>query len=202
MRFQPIAAAVLLAPLAIATGAGATPAGCVPAGLRTLRASGAARIFSQGSTLYGCLGARTTRLGSLRPTTPFPATRVALYALSPRYAGVDMVEMGVDTLSSTVKLVDLQTGRTTATAAATTPERRPESFVSVTAIALSATGTLAWIGERSAVGAFTPIYEVHTLSAAGHRLLAAAANIKPRSLRLHGDTLSWQAGGQNSSATL
>jgi hypothetical protein len=202
MRFQPIAAAVLLAPLAIATGAAAAPAGCVPAGLGTLRASGAARIFSQGSTLYGCLGARTTRLGSLRPTTPFPATRVALYALSPRYAGIDTVEMGVDTLSSTVKLVDLQAGRTTATAAATTPERRAESFVSVTAIALSATGTLAWIGERSAVGAFTPIYEVHTLSAAGHRLLASAANIRPRSLRLHGDTLSWQAGGHNSSATL
>ena len=34
------------------------------------------------------------------------------------------------------------------------------------------------------------------------RLLASAANIKPRSLRLHGDTLSWQAGGHNSSATL
>ncbi len=152
--------------------------------------------------LYGCLGARRTRLGTLRGTVPFPATRIVLYALSSGYAGIDTVQMGVDTFASTVSLVDLRTGATLATAPATTPERRAESFISVTAMVLDAKGTLAWIGRRSAIGVPLPTYEVHALNAARNRLLASAADIAPTSLRLRGETLSWRAGGHTRSATL
>lgn len=202
MRSQRIAVVAALAPLALASTACASPASCVPAKAKTLRASGAARIFSQGYTLYGCLGARTTRLGSLRGTVPFPARKITLFALSPRYAALDDVDMGVDTFASTVTLIDLQSGRTVATAPATTPERAAESFVTVTALRVGANGTLAWIGERSAIGMPQRIFEVHALAAGRNRLLASATNIAPKTLRLRENTVSWQAGGHPMTATL
>jgi hypothetical protein len=202
MHNQPIAAVTAVALMALASSAGANPAGCVPAASTPLRASGAARIYSQGSALFGCLGPRRTRLGSLRGTLPFPARRVVLYALSPRYAATDTVDMGVDTLASTVALIDLESGKTTATAPATTPERAAESFVSVTAIRVNATGTLAWIGKRSAIGALEPIYEVHALLAGKDRLLASTRAIRPSALQLHANALSWLTGGHKHSTTL
>ena len=120
MHRQRSAAVGVLALLALAGSAGAAPASCAPTTSMPLRASGAARIYSQGPALFGCLGARRTQLGSLRGTVAFPARRVVLYALSPRYAGVDTVQMGVDTFASTLTLVELQTGATVAKAPATT----------------------------------------------------------------------------------
>jgi hypothetical protein len=202
MYLQRSVLAIALASLALAALARAAPASCAPSAATTLLVSGGARVYSLGAQLYGCLGARRTRLGATRGSVPFPARRVALEALNSPYAGIDVVDMGVDMLASSVALVDLRTGASTATAAATTPERRPESFMSVTSMAVDRKGTLAWIGERSAVGAFTPVYEVHALSSSGNRLLASATNIAPKSLRLRGDTLSWRAGGRTRSATL
>ena len=101
--------------------------------------------------------------------------------------------MGVDTLGSSVSVVDLATAATLASAPATTPEDRAESFIAVTALVIDRRGTIAWIGSRSAVGAFTPIYEVHTLSAAGrNRLLASGAGLAPRSLLLYGTRILWR----------
>jgi hypothetical protein len=202
MHTQRSALAVVLVPLALAATAGATSASCVPAAAKTLRSSGAARIYSEGSILYGCLGTRRTRLGPLRGTVPFPATRVALYALSSRYAGIDRVQMGVDTFKSAVLLVDLRTGNSVATAPGTTPEPRPESFITVTAMVVDAKGTLAWIGQRSAIGVPAPTHEVHALNAARDRLLASSATIAVKSLRLRGETISWREGGHTRSATL
>jgi hypothetical protein len=204
MRAQHIALATCLASvtLALASGAVAAPTSCAPTAAKTLRSSGPARIYSEGTQLYGCLGARRTHLGPLRGSVPFPATRIARYALSGRYAAVDKVDMGVDTFSSIVALIDLRTGATIATAPATTPEQRPESFITVTAMVVDPNGTLAWIGERSAIGVPAPTFEVHALTRSRNRLVASAANIAPKSLRLHGDTLTWLTDGQTKSATL
>jgi len=193
---------VVIVALALAATAGAAPASCVPAAAKTLRASGAARIYSEDSVLYGCLGARRTRLGTLRGTVPFPATRIALYSLSGAYAGIDTAQMGVDTFNSTVSLVDLRTGARIATAPGSTPERRAESFITVRAMVVDPKGTLAWIGERSAIGVPHPTYEVHALNAGRNRLLASSAAIAATSLRLHGETISWRDGGHTRSATL
>ena len=184
---------VVLAVVALAPGARAAQASCPPSGARTLAVNGAAYLYTQSGSLYGCLGTRATRLGAA-PAVRLPgAPRVALYALGPRYAGIALASMGVDTSSSVVAVVDLRSGRTVARAPATTPERRAESFISVTALLLDPHGTLAWIGARSAVGAFTPIFEVHTLTTAGaNHLLASSAQIDPRSLTLAGETLHWR----------
>ena len=185
--------AVVIAPLALAASAGAAPVSCVPAAAKTLRSSGAAHVYSEGSVLYGCLGARRTRLGTLRGTVPFPATRITLYTLSDGYAATDTVQMGVDTFSSTVALVDLRTGATLATAPGTTPERRAESFITVTSMAVNDTGTLAWIGRRSAIGVLQPTYELHALTA-GHNVVVSSGTIPLVALRLGEKKLSWREG--------
>jgi len=151
-----------LALLALAGGAGAAVS-CAPAGAHLLASSEIAQLYGAGGNVYGCAGSRDTLLGP-GPALSHP-TRVARYALAGRYAGVDLAQMGVDTFASSVKIVDLQRGTTIASAPATSPERRAESFISVTAMAINANGLLAWIGTRSAVGAFQPIYELHVLSA-------------------------------------
>jgi hypothetical protein len=204
MRTQPTAVAVALALAAFASTAGAAPASCVAAGSQTLRASGPARLYSAGSKLYGCVGSRRTRLGSLRGTVPFPARRVVLYALSARYAATDTVDMGVDTLSSTVNLVDLVSGKTIATAPATTPERAAESFSTVTEMKVNDNGVLAWIGQRSAIGALKPVYELHIAGAVRVSGVIASATIPLLSLKLNDTRLSYQFadGGQRETIPL
>jgi hypothetical protein len=156
-----------------------------------------------GSELFGCLGGARTLLGGAPGSRPLGSTRVGRYALTPRYAGVATVRMGVDTLAASVSIVDLRAGTTLASAPATTPELRAESFVSVSALVIDRHGTLAWIGSRSAVGAFTPIYEVHTLTSAGSdRLLASSTAVAPRSLRLRDATLSWRQRGRRRTAPM
>jgi hypothetical protein len=197
--------AVLCGPavLVAASPAGAVPAGCAPAGAKVLAAAGGARMYVQGAKLYGCLGSRRTRLGGAPGARRLGATRVALAALAPRDAGIDTVTMGVDTFASQVSIVDLRSGMTVSSSPATTPEMRPESFISATALAIDAHGTLAWIGSRSAIGVSTPIYEVHTLTAAGAgRMLASSAKIAPRSLTLHGRALGWVDGGTAHKSTI
>src|SRR5580692_7811226 len=157
-------AGLCVAAVFIFAGAGASGAsGCVPGGGRVVASAGAARMYVLSGGLYGCLGTRRTRLGAAPSARPLASVRVALFALSPGYAGIDTATMGIDTFSSVVSVVDLRSGATRASAPATTPERRAESFVTVRSIAIDPHGTVAWIGSRSAVGAFTPVNEVHTL---------------------------------------
>jgi len=199
-----IAALATLAWTLPASGAGAAAGGCAPAGARVLAAAGGARLYVTGSALYGCLaGGRRTRLGGAPSGSRLGATRVALYAVTPRYAGIDTLRMGVDTLASSVSIVDLRSGATLASAPASTPENRAESFQSASALVLAPDGTLAWIGSRSAVGAFAPIREVHTLDAAGaERMLASGTAIAPHSLALSGGTLRWTQDGHARHAPL
>jgi hypothetical protein len=195
-------ALALLAGLAGPAAAGAS-ASCAPAAARTLATSGSARLYVEQGALYGCLGSRRTRLGAAPGQRRLAATRIGLYALSPRYVGFDTVQMGVDNLDATVSIVDLATGAAVARVPATTPEDRAESFIGVRALTIDRAGTLAWIGSRSGVGAFTPIYEVHTLDAGGDdRLLASGADIAPRSLALRGTQLRWRQGGRLRSRTI
>ena len=106
-----LGAIVVLAAVTAAAGAQAAPAACPPAGAKTVAISGGARLYIQGGSLYGCLGTRATRLGAA-PAVRLPGSpRVALSALSPRYAGIDLASMDVDTFSATVAVVDLRRAR-------------------------------------------------------------------------------------------
>ena len=175
---------------------------CLPQAATVLAKSGAARLYSSGGQLYGCLGTRTTRLGALGVRGRFPHTRVTLYALAGRYAGIDVAAMGIDTFDSTLIVIDLATGRRVASAPATSPENRAESFITARSLVIDPGGTVAWVGARSAVGAFTPIYEVRALSAHGDRLLDSGTHIRPASLALTAHQLSWTDGTMRRHAQL
>jgi hypothetical protein len=186
-----VVATAALAAAVLAQTAGAAASGCAPGAAKVLKSSGAARIYAESGTLYGCLGSRATRLGSLQGTHLAPATRVVRYVLASPYAGFDSVQMGVDTFASTVSIVDLQTGATVASAPATSAERRAESFISVHAMAINASGQLAWVGERSAIGVPHPTYELRVLSKPPSKLIEATLT-PPTALRLRGHTLTWR----------
>ncbi|MGH2851650.1 MAG: hypothetical protein ACRDLP_13650 [Solirubrobacteraceae bacterium] len=195
-----LAAAVVLGAAVAAADASSAPSSCAPPHAKILATSGNARIYSLTGAIYGCLGHRDTLLAG-GPSSG-PATRVGVYALAGRYAGTDVVQMGVDTLSSTVFVTDLGSGGTVATAAATTPENRAESFTSVSALKVTSSGALAWIGRRSAVGVPKATFEVHTLRGGSNHLLATSTAIAPHSLALKGSTLSWSQGGRTRTARM
>jgi hypothetical protein len=187
-RFAPFALALaILAPAASA----ATP-GCAPAAAKILRSSALARVYSVGTTLYGCTDAYTTKLGALKGTVAAPATRITRYLLAGRYVAFDTVEMGVDTFSSTVTLIDLENG-VLADSPATPPLPRPESFRTVTELALTGGGIVAWIGRTSAVGLPKPDFYVRALTA-GSSFGAHLSGSRPTDLRLSGHQLSWREG--------
>ena len=195
-----VAAVGALALLALAGGAGAASAGCAPAGAMVLASSASAQLYRAGPNVYGCFGSRDTLLGP-GPALSHP-TRIAREVLAGHFAGVDVAQMGVDTFASTVKIVNLATGATVGSAPATAPLRRAESFIQVTAMAITPAGTLAWIGSASAIGMLTPIYEVRTLHGASEHLLASGPKISPHSLVLSGTTLRWRANGRTHTASL
>ena len=81
--------------------AAGAPAACAPAGREVLATAGGARSTCRAASSTAASGrardaarrcARRRRLG---------ATRIALYALAARYAGIDIAQMGVDTFAST-----------------------------------------------------------------------------------------------------
>ncbi len=192
-------AAVALASLALAGAAGAGGS-CAPAGSRVLASSGVAALYRAGGSVYGCLGSRDTLLG---PSSALShPTRIARQVLAGRFAGVDVAQMGVDTFASSVKVVDLASGATVASAPATAALRRPESFIQVSAMAITPAGTLAWIGSASAIGMPAPTYEVRTLHGSAQRLLARGPRIDPHSLALSGTTLRWRQDGRTATASI
>ena len=187
--FAPLALALALA----APASSAAAAGGAPTAAKILEASGAARLYSVGTTLYGCLGSRRTQLGALAGRPGSPATRVQRYVLAGRFAAIDTVEMGVDTFNSAVSLRDLRTGATVASSPAAKPLARPESFISVTQMALNRNGVLAWVGRSSAIGQPQPSYELFVL-VRRHANSLAAGTIPLLALRLTSTTVSWQSG--------
>jgi hypothetical protein len=183
-------AAAVLAPTA-----GAAASGCAPGAAKVLKSSETARIYAESGTLYGCLGTRVARLGSLQGTHLAPATRVVRYVLASPYAGVDSVQMGVDTFASTVSMVDLRDGATVTRSPATTPMPQAESFSTVKQLAIDHLGVIAWIGKRTAIGDPDTIYELHvdTRKVSG----TIAGGTAPISqLSLSDKTLSYRIGGK------
>jgi hypothetical protein len=195
-------AAVALALAIFAPAASAAAPGCAPAGAKILRSSALARVYSVGTTLYGCTGAYTTKLGALKGTVLTPATRITRYLLAGRYVAFDTVQMGVDTFSSTVTLIDLENG-VRADSPATPPLPRPESFKTVTEMALSADGIVAWIGRTSAIGLPKPYYYVRAITASSSFGVNVPGST-PTDLRLVGHQLSWRQspGGPRTTKTI
>ncbi len=120
-----------LASLALAGGAGAAGAGCAPAGSKVLASSPSAQLYSAAGNVYGCVGSRRRPSGGGARAEPHDV-RVEREVLAGRYAGVDLAQMGVDTFQSSVRVVDLASGATVASAPAAAPELRGPKFIQST----------------------------------------------------------------------
>jgi len=191
-RFAPLVLALALA----APAASAASPGCAPTGAKLLESSGAARVYSVGTALYACLGSTRTRLGVLAGSRLAPATRVTRYALASPYVAIDTVQMGVDNFASTVSFFDLEGGGlAVASAPAAKALPRPETFVSVTALVMSAGGIVAWSGRSSAVGVPKPTYELWAMTAEyANRVAKGAQPFTDLKLYPVSHKLTWRTG--------
>ncbi len=205
---------VLLAVAALAgygiaeAASAATPAGagrtahCGPAHAHTLVASRAVRIYLVRETVYGCAGAsgKSHRLGK-RGFCPLQAC-VGRVALAGRTAAYELDTFGVDTSSSGVVVRNLANGRVLMNRGAIWNVPGPESFESVSSIVVKRDGAVAWIAKVSSIGHPSALFEVHRDDRQAHDLLDSGPGIAPRSLRLHGSTITWTDAGKTRSATL
>jgi len=176
---------------------------------------GSARVFSapaprgagkgalQGGQrrIYGCLFKRGAAVALI--TGKSELTRVGRVVLRGATVAFERDFMGVDFSDSSVSTLELATGHRTTFPSWTFGEPGlPESFYSVTDLALDAAGSAAWITRRTGVSG--PVgYEVLGAPRKGHAVLMdSGAGIDPRSLALGGGRLSWLNGGVRRSAAL
>ncbi|MGI8572862.1 MAG: hypothetical protein ACR2L9_09620 [Solirubrobacteraceae bacterium] len=186
---------------ATAAGAGRT-AHCGPAHAPTLVGSRAVRIYLVRKTVYGCAGAsgKSYRLGK-RGFCRLQSC-VGQIALAGQTAAYELDTFGVDTSSSGVVVKNLANGRVLMNRVAIWNVPGPESFESVSSIVVKRDGALAWIAKVSSIGHPSALFEVHRDDGRAHDLLDSGPGIAPRSLRLHGSTMTWTDAGQTRSATL
>jgi hypothetical protein len=208
MRYAVVIVALLLAACGSSSaassraGAGNGPARCGPAGGRTLAASSAARVYEQGGVVSGCSSRtrRTVRLGQTRTCLGKP--RVGVVAVAGELAAYATETCGVDTGAGSLSLRRLSDGRDLGTYQAVSPPVGPESYRSIVSVVLRRSGSVAWIGQASSVISHRTQFEVQAASAGAVRVLDRGPGIAPRSLRLHGERLTWRDSGRTRSATL
>jgi hypothetical protein len=185
-----------------ATSTSNAGASCGPAAARTLAASSGARVYVQSGAVYACTprSARRYRLGSAGRC--IGGARVGPAAAAGPVVAYAVTRCGVDTGSATVVVRLLSDGSQLLDHPALTAAPGPESFQSVGSIVVNRGGAAAWIATSNSILSHRRITQVVEATRAGVRALASGAGIDVRSLRLHGSTLSWSAGGASHSARL
>jgi len=176
---------------------------CGPAGAATLAADGAGRVYVRGGSVIACssrsgrhyvLGSHGSCLGG--------RTRVAPVAVAGPLVAYGTRTCGVDTSQSAVHVRRLSDGSALRTLTASTSIRRPESFVSVTALVLARDGAVAWIAVGGSILGGTRFTEVHAFTGGRARVLDRGAGVDPKLLRLAGGVVRWRHGGAWRSARL
>lgn len=181
------------------SGAGAV---CGPATATTLAADARARVYATGGQVYGCAAAvkRRSLLGS--QASCLRAARVGPLALAGMHVAYGLQRCGVDTGRATITVRRLDTGRVLSDRPATTSPVGVESYVSVTAIVVSAHGGVAWITRFGSIVGHRRGTEVHLADAHGERMLDSGSGIAAGSLTLKGTQLRWRDGARWRTARL
>jgi hypothetical protein len=187
----------------------AGPRSCAAAASRTVLQDGQARVYALGpgpsrgpeasGRLFGCLrrSGRTIGLGTLGGRE-----RAVREALSGHMVAIARQLMGVDTVSSTVEVVDLASGHTLHQEAASGPVLAPESVVIVDALVLDDRGNLAWLSSQASIVRHSVRYEVHRVNRFSAAQLDAGPSIAPGSLSRHGESVTWRHGAVRRAARL
>jgi hypothetical protein len=180
----------------------ASSSGCTPSGSRTLSADRRARVFDLSGVVYGCATrvGRRYRLGEARSCVG--SDRAGPFALAGEIVAYGLERCGIDTGFSQVVVENLATGKRTRSESATTSPLGPESYVSVSSVAVKSNGAVGWIDTGGSIVAHRQIREVHRADKAGRALLDSGLAIGSSSLRLSGSRLTWKHGKSTRSAPL
>lgn len=172
---------------------------CGPQRASTLASSRTARVYSVKGIVYGCSNAnrRPFRLGE------HSRCSVDLVTVSGTLAAYGAERCGANNCASRVLVRRLSDDKVVGSFPAFTgPAGRGISATSVDSLVLNASGAVAWIASGCSIDLPPPDRQVYR--AANHRqlLLDKGKTIVPRSLRLHGATLTWRHSRSTKSATL
>jgi hypothetical protein len=198
-----VGAFVLGPPAALA----ARTSSCGPAQGRTLATGRRARIYALPGSLgqtrtYGCLFS-TGRSWSLSPKSRFTHLNPETVVLRAPWVAYSETTIAVDNAAAAIFVRNLRTGHLAQSHPAVTEVSGPENHSSVTQIALTGYGAVAWIGEESSISAGGLVLrQVEIGDSAGFSVADQGAGIDPQSLELHGSTLSWTNSGTAHSALL
>jgi hypothetical protein len=205
-RWLPLAAAVCALAAcgssSAASSAGSAIVHCGPAAGQTLARSSQARVYASGQTLYGCAqgGHHAIRLGST--SACIRGASVGQVAVAGKLAAYAVRRCGVDTSSSQVVVRRLTDGRQLSASDAFHGNPGPESFQSVSAIVVSASGTAGWIVSSSSIATHLHSSEVVAAGAGSPRVLDSGTGVAFSSLRLSHGTLSWTRNGVRHTAAV
>jgi hypothetical protein len=178
-------------------------AACGTTAAHTVASSAAARVYRTGDAVYACLrsGGRSVRLGGTACRGRGGA--VGTIALAGDVVAYELHYCSVDTGSAAVAVRGLRRGtplhRESAWSGGT---MAPESFVHVTSLLVTPSGSVAWIASNESIVRHQAAFQARAVDRRGPRLLDAGERIRPRSLRLRGRRLSWRDGGTTRTATL
>lgn len=174
---------------------------CGPAAAETLASSSHARVYAAHGAAFGCAtgGGRSFRLG--RTSNCLGSDLVGPLVVAGEVAAYASERCGIDIGFTQVLVRNLRTGkRLSASPAVTAPG--PESFPSVDSLVARSDGAAAWIASAFSIGSHQIHVELRRIGAGGEMLLDSGAAIGRRSLRLHGERLTWRHGGAARSSTL
>jgi hypothetical protein len=176
---------------------------CGPSGATTLAASGVARVYASGATVFGCSKHATGAISLGQTRSCIARPQVGPVVLKGELAAYGVRRCGVDTGRASVVVRRLDDRRLLHDSPAVTGRLRPESYMEVGSLVLAPDGSVAWIGTgTSVINPAAKTVEVHEIDRAGSRLLDSGGQIEPRSLRLRGSQLSWRHGTATRSARL
>jgi hypothetical protein len=165
-----------------------------------------ARLYQRGTrgSIVGCAAERgriRTIAGNYGDCFPDSCVIIALQLAGPYAAWVDGFA-GRDGLFTSMRVMDLRSGRVVLTREPGVAGAQPGLEGYVTDFVSTPTLGLAWIGQAAQTGPSVPPYEVHVSDAAGDRVLETGSTIEPGSLAVIADRIYWRAGDEARSATL
>lgn len=195
---------------------------CTARNAHTIIKTGTGRIFStpfgdQGARIYGCLYSQNRRwfLGEDGDCDPGPV--VSRLTLIGRYVGFVSTHCNIDQGEDAVVVRDLRTGREKWRAVAATGTEDGAASTEVSDLAMSRTGSVAWIAhwDANSGGIETPhpnddrqVRKLEPGAPAGGTLLDSGLDIEPGSLALSARTsrgfswLYWQKGSATQTGKL
>lgn len=199
----------MVAGMACAASAEAATPPCVPRGMEVLTRTTNTAVYLRNDEAYACRGrGRPVGLGSYDPVAAADpeaeSDHVSPIRLAGRYVASAVQCYCAPFAEFAIRVHDLERRKRVLYRATGRPRPGGDGgdvgIGPATDLVLSRAGSVAWIADRQE--GEPDVNEVHRCDTRGCRLLDAAPDIGPRTLRLRDGTIEWMRGGVRRTATL